>query len=78
MEADFYLCDVCKAKTDKKHRLYFTVDRKMDAAGSMDDVTEIVDLCPFHMKTLIEALTETYDDASKAVDIVRQCKHGTN
>jgi len=37
-------CDICKS-IDKVNRKSYSVDRKMDAAGSMDTVSETFDLC---------------------------------
>ena len=46
---DFYLCDLCGARVEEKLRIYVATDRRMDAAGSMDDVGEQLDLCPRHL-----------------------------
>jgi len=42
-DPDYYLCDVCGDITTKRLRL--TTDRCLDAAGSMEDTVEILDLC---------------------------------
>ena len=39
-------CDVCKESGALT--CYFYLDRKMDGAGSMDDIEEPVDLCAKH------------------------------
>lgn len=40
-------CDKCLQRCSEKSRVRIPVfvDRKMDAAGSLDDVTEVLDLC---------------------------------
>jgi hypothetical protein len=44
---NFYLCDVCGEQT--KFRAYVVYDRRMDAAGSMDDDVLVADLCQLCM-----------------------------
>lgn len=46
MKKEIISCDICKATGATT--VWFTVDRRMDRAGSMDDVEESVDLCPKH------------------------------
>ena len=42
-----YDCDHCGEKgLSKINELQFTTGRQMDGAGSMEDVTESIDLCP--------------------------------
>lgn len=48
MKLAYYRCDRCGAEpltvTDTQHPC-FTVGREMDAAGSMDDIADQLDLC---------------------------------
>ncbi len=46
MKREIITCDICKA--EGALTCWFTTDRKMDAAGSMDDVQECLDLCHRH------------------------------
>ncbi len=46
--ANFYLCDVCGAKTQQ--RLDVFTGREMECSGSYEDVSECVDLCAEHLK----------------------------
>lgn len=48
MKPDFNLCDICGAKTTTSP-IFACTDRRMDAAGSNEDVGETFDLCPVHM-----------------------------
>lgn len=41
---DFYLCDVCGKQTNM--RMNIAYERGLDAAGSLDDMCKVVDLCP--------------------------------
>jgi len=43
MKPTYNLCDKCKEKTQLS--VVLTTDRKLDAAGSMDDITHLKDLC---------------------------------
>ena len=38
------ICDICETRDDV-NRVSFCYDRKTDAAGSMEDVCEVFDLC---------------------------------
>ena len=51
-------CDFCSAKDISDDTLVaFNIDRKMDAAGSMDDIIEYRDICPKCLKiALIKSL----------------------
>ena len=40
-----YDCDWCKTRNVEARRMYVTVDRRSDAAGSMDDIDKELDLC---------------------------------
>lgn len=51
MNPDFYLCDLCGSRLDKRMRFDIVVDREMDAAGSTDDVCYTVDLCGLCLST---------------------------
>lgn len=46
MKVTTIFCDICKA--ENASTCYFYVDRKMDLAGSMEDVEELIDLCSAH------------------------------
>jgi hypothetical protein len=46
VKVEIVKCDVCGV--DGAKTCYFHVDRKMDAAGSMDDEHESMDLCDEH------------------------------
>lgn len=46
MKRQIISCDICK--TEGALTCWFTTDRKMDGAGSMDDEQESLDLCPKH------------------------------
>lgn len=41
------VCDVCGEKNGVE-RVSFVVDRRMDPAGSMDDVCKTIDICQKH------------------------------
>jgi hypothetical protein len=56
MNANFNLCDVCGGKVEEKQRFWITTDRQMDAAGSMDDVGQQIDLCPEHLLMLLKSM----------------------
>jgi hypothetical protein len=43
MKPTYNLCDICKEKTQLS--IVLTTDRRMDPAGSMDDITHLKDLC---------------------------------
>jgi len=43
-------CDVCGKETSPKNRIAIDVDRQMDAAGDMDDIVEVIDLCEKHLR----------------------------
>jgi hypothetical protein len=69
------VCDICQ----KQPALYcsFVVDREMDAAGSMDDVAESMDLCLEHMRDFLYNLAKrsgkdlvkySYEEMKKRVD----------
>lgn len=45
MKVTQYCCDICEEILTDHNRLYLAVDRKMDAAGSMDTWHEEIDLC---------------------------------
>jgi hypothetical protein len=51
------VCDICDSRDNIKH-YSFNVDRRMDAAGFMDDVIEFSDLCE-HCALNIYCLTLT-------------------
>ena len=44
MKIEIIKCDVCGATPALTH--WFTMDRRLDGAGSMEDVQEPRDLCP--------------------------------
>lgn len=52
--ATINICDICHTSKDVT-LVYFCNDRKMDAAGSMDDEGETFDLCPNHRAEVCEA-----------------------
>lgn len=43
MEPDYKLCDKCKEHTSLS--IVLCTDRRMDAAGSMENITHKIDLC---------------------------------
>ena len=46
MRPDFRLCDKCKTgRVPEDMTLFAATDRRMDAAGSMDDIGVEMDLC---------------------------------
>lgn len=45
-ERTVLVCDGCGSEQPGIQTLRFTVDRKMDAAGSMEDHWQRIDLCP--------------------------------
>jgi hypothetical protein len=45
MKPDFLLCDRCGEVIKTQQRLFVAYDRRLDAAGSYDDVGHNVDLC---------------------------------
>jgi hypothetical protein len=55
--ATIIVCDMCGSKDNVKRRSYY-YDRKMDAAGSMENVCETYDLCE-HCELLV--YKETYN-----------------
>lgn len=58
--ATIKICDVCGTRQDVQTKHYW-VNRKMDAAGSMDDEYESFDLCAKHRELVIEsALNELF------------------
>lgn len=71
MRKETIFCDVCKA--EGALACYFTVDRRMDPAGSMDDVDEYLDLCPKHQwgaYKLAEQLL-SYENRQKIYEAVK-------
>lgn len=57
---DYYLCDLCGKQT--KYRLPITIDRRLNAAGSSEDVCELKDLCPEHLMAAVQMLLKDVDD----------------
>jgi len=57
------LCDICGR--EKATTIWFTIDRQMDAAGSMDDVCESLDLCGEHMFECYSILLLREEDPAK-------------
>lgn len=59
------LCDRCGAECAHES-LYVTVNRQMDAAGSMDDVIEDVDLCGLCLRAVMEGMLKEMDYEQRA------------
>ena len=56
-----YICDVCGSRECKSYS--FAVDRKLDAAGSSDDVCHTFELCDKHYADVLkEAIYQVYPD----------------
>lgn len=71
MNADFYLCDVCKAMTN--NRLFIPTGRQMDAAGSTEEVGESVDLCESHLLLLLLLMFKgNYENGKEAIGWIKK------
>ncbi len=67
------ICDACKAEGARE--ISYFVDRRMDAAGSMENEYETIDLCHAHMAALLNELLHrksTFAEADKYLPIVRR------
>jgi len=53
-------CDRCeeRASVNSSGRFEVVVDRKMDGAGSVDDITELIDLCPRCMAACLQEFVD--------------------
>ena len=63
-------CDQC-GKECQYDTIYAAVDRRMDGAGSMETVTENVDLCPIHMRMLMSEMVKEMDHEQAAAWVKR-------
>jgi hypothetical protein len=71
MKKELLLCDVCGAETHLD-TICVAVDRKMDAAGSMDDECERVDVCGVCLRRYVLSLTKNnHDRAQQLVNWVK-------
>jgi len=77
---DFYLCDVCGGRVPKENRFWVATDRRMDAAGSMDDEGHNFDLCLTHAVEALKHLTQRqprvpdYDTGNKLAAFIERIK----
>lgn len=53
-------CDLC-GKECPYETIYAKVDRRADGAGSMEDVHEYLDLCPVHLRALVQKMVNEMD-----------------
>lgn len=65
MKHEFYTCDSCGAKLPQKQRLAVRIDRRMDAAGDMEDEYEHVDLCFDCLRSVSEELLKDMPKTAK-------------
>jgi hypothetical protein len=68
MKKTIVVCDRCNKQEDKVkgiHSLSVFEDRKMDAAGSMENIYEDADLCGDCMKIMINEIVKT--DAAREI-----------
>ena len=73
MKKELILCDVCGKETHLD-TMCVVVDRKMDGAGSMDDVCEHADLCGVCLRRYVMKLVKEergYDEAIRLVAWVK-------
>ena len=57
------ICDICLSRERESVRKSYAYDRKMDAAGSMDDLWETYDLCmECECKVVVNVLTKESPD----------------
>lgn len=65
MKKTINICDRCGRECFYES-IYATVDRVTDAAGSMDDIVEDVDLCPLCMRARMEQMVQQMTPSQRA------------
>ncbi len=76
MKKTVIVCDRCKRDHEHAQAVTAWVDRKMDAAGSMENIFDSVDLCPKCLKVMVEYLLDkiTSGPAPKPEEWIRRSK----
>ena len=77
MKPDYHLCDKCGDKCPERP-IWVFIDRKMDAAGSMEDVGMTVDLCGkcaiAYLRSVVESRDAESHQRSKFLEWVKRKK----
>ncbi len=61
MLKETHICDRCKKAECPYRTLYARIDRRMDAAGSMENIDEGIDLCPACLRVIMQTMVEQMD-----------------
>ena len=69
-----YICDICDKENSESHS--FLYDRRMDAAGSMENEYYDVDLCPMHFSELVRKNGKPKDYRQSQVGRKRAMQYG--
>lgn len=65
------ICDICKSQ-DNVSRHRWTIDRRLDAAGSMEDISEGFDLCSECMRSVLAATIQKHFTRDRPVHLLHQ------
>jgi hypothetical protein len=59
------ICDRCGKHPAEYDTIHLKVDRRMDAAGSMEDIYESIDLCQACAHSLLRTMTKEMDETQR-------------
>ena len=69
-------CDICKREGAESHSFFF--DRRMDAAGSMDNEYYNVDLCSIHFREIVRKCGDPKKYSWSVVGRPRAIRYGSD
>lgn len=78
MKRTVYDCDICNNKDIKPIQISIFEDRRMDAAGSMEDVFKNFDLCPTCSQIVLSDLLRNQPINTATLELIKRLKERMN